>query len=539
MVSIKLSDPSRGFCGGALISNQYVLTAAHCFWEDGERIEKVGDIAVTVGAHYLRATEPEARDHEVAEIRIPRNFTKASNGFDIAVLKLKTKVKFSRRVRPICLPPDNSADDYAGQVAMVSGWGHTVQGGVDSPVLMEVPVLVWKNKDCYNSYMNTTTITSNMLCAGYRKGRRDSCHNDSGGPLMLRSNRTGRWVLIGVVSWGEGCAQPNYPGVYTRLSEYIKWIRKLITQSTRLLSTLSTVPDTAITTAPTTNTTTSHHVNITTITTTTDNPNDWWNSQPLTEICGRESNLNRVVGGRETRNGAHPWMVVIKRKGSSNWFCGGTLISNQYVLTAAHCFWEDGKLTEKAGNIAVTVGAHDLRATEPEARDNEVEAIGIPNDYTSSLHGLDIAVLKLKTRVKFSGRVRPICLPRHNSTDDYAGRVAMLAGWGLTKYPGTVSPVLQELSVHVLGYQKCDAIWNDYDFKLKSDMICTGGYKAGGKGVCRGDSGGPVMLKSKSTNRWVQIGVVSWGPKNCTKAGLPDVNTRVSEHINWICKQIY
>ncbi|CAG2171781.1 unnamed protein product [Oppiella nova] len=503
MVSVGIHvDNKLMACGGVLIGRQYVLTAAHCVkWH--RRTFKPMELVVRVGAHYRTHYETMARDHKVESVTVHQNYTDTIYGYDIALIKLRNKVKFSRRVHPICLPPDNS-DDYEGRVAMVSGWGHTAQGGVDSPVLMEVPVPVWKNRDCYYSYINTTKVTYNMLCAGYKKGSRDSCQGDSGGPLMVKSESEGRWVLIGVVSWGEGCARPNYPGVYTRVSEFIKWIREVIAQLSNTLtsssSTFSTVTDTTITTEHTTTTTTSNHVNITTIppiiTTTGDNLNDWWDSQPLAKICGRGSDSGRIVGGWEAKHGTYPWMVGIKLKGSSRMFCGGTLIAGQYVLTAAHCFRKDRKWTENAGDIAVRVGAQDLRANESEARDHGVVSIRIPRNYIEVSKGYDIAVLKLRNKVKFSRRVHPICLPPGNSADDYAGAVAVLTGWGDTTEGGVTSPVLLEVPVQVWDNSACDKSLEGFD--VISSMICAGD-RAGGKDSCQGDSGGSLMLSKRST----------------------------------------
>lgn len=96
-----------------------------------------------------------------------------------------------------------------------------VTGGKESTVQRQVVVTVWRNEDCNAAYFQQ--ITSNFLCAGYKEGGKDACQGDSGGPLMLKIE--GRWTQIGIVSFGNKCGVAEYPGVYTRISEYIDWIK--------------------------------------------------------------------------------------------------------------------------------------------------------------------------------------------------------------------------------------------------------------------------------------------------------------------------
>ena len=118
--------------------------------------------------------------------------------------------------RPICLP-ENSQQDYSGQVGQVAGWGVTEEGGNNlAPALREVNVTVLSNTECKLTEYPAQSITESMLCAGEREGGKDSCQGDSGGPLVLSSPNSSSLMLVGVVSWGQGCARPGSPGVYSR-----------------------------------------------------------------------------------------------------------------------------------------------------------------------------------------------------------------------------------------------------------------------------------------------------------------------------------
>ncbi len=178
-------------------------------------------MTVRLGAYdFGKSADPEAQDFSVDYFKIHPKYNRITNENDLAIIKLMSKTELTESIRPICLPQKNR--DYAGQLGIVTGWGHTSFGGSASDQLRQVSLPVWNNTSCDAAF--SVAITELMLCAGNRKGGKDSCQGDSGGPLMLQGPNK-RWMIIGVVSWGIKCGEPGYPGVYTRISEFVDWIK--------------------------------------------------------------------------------------------------------------------------------------------------------------------------------------------------------------------------------------------------------------------------------------------------------------------------
>ncbi|XP_055584880.1 trypsin-1-like [Uranotaenia lowii] len=149
---------------------------------------------------------------------------------DIALLEMSKVIYFDQNVRPICVANKLDGSDLVeGKPAVVSGWGwnrESQREGIKPDILQRAVVDVFRNEDCEGFYRDGNrpkTIAITQLCAGKRAGGVDSCWADSGGPLVTHDE-----VLIGIVSTGIGCARPGFPGIYTRISEYVKWIGDVI-----------------------------------------------------------------------------------------------------------------------------------------------------------------------------------------------------------------------------------------------------------------------------------------------------------------------
>uniref|UniRef100_A0A146KWK6 Phenoloxidase-activating factor 2 n=2 Tax=Lygus hesperus TaxID=30085 RepID=A0A146KWK6_LYGHE len=217
---VALFNSGRQFCGGSLIDNSHILTAAHCVahmsaWD-------VARLTVHLGDHNIKSTQ-ETRHlvKKVKRVVRHRGFDSTTLYNDIAILTLESPVTFSKQIRAICLP--TSGATYAGKIATVIGWGSLSESGPQPSILQEVNIPVWTNRECRGKYGPAAPggIVEHFLCAG--EDRRDSCSGDSGGPLMVND---GKWTQIGIVSWGIGCGKGQYPGVYTRVTAFLPWIAK-------------------------------------------------------------------------------------------------------------------------------------------------------------------------------------------------------------------------------------------------------------------------------------------------------------------------
>ncbi|OAA57155.1 trypsin-like serine protease [Cordyceps fumosorosea ARSEF 2679] len=211
-VDLRVRDEQN--CGGTIISDRYVLTAAHC------TLNYRGLLNIRVGS----ATNGRGTRYNVTKAVEHPKYKDRQNPYDAAILEISPRIKFGTGVQAI---PLADVEPAVGTVAVVSGWGTVTPGRPDyATTLQAVKVPIYDHNTCKNDYARIDLITPDMICAGYPEGKKDSCQGDSGGPLVAGGK------VVGVVSWGEGCAQPKLPGVYSSVAS--AEIRSFIKDTTGL-----------------------------------------------------------------------------------------------------------------------------------------------------------------------------------------------------------------------------------------------------------------------------------------------------------------
>uniref|UniRef100_A0A3B1JQQ8 Chymotrypsin-like protease CTRL-1 n=1 Tax=Astyanax mexicanus TaxID=7994 RepID=A0A3B1JQQ8_ASTMX len=241
--------------------------------------------------------------------------------------------------------------------------------------------------------------------------------------------------------------------------------------------------------------------------------------------CGFAPLNTRIVGGANAQAGNWPWQVSMHHQDQH--ICGGTLIHQEWVLTAAHCI-----LSLDTSNWMLYLGRENQSTANPNEVSRGVQEIIMHPSYNNTLFNNDVTLMRLSSPVNFSDYIRPICLASNSSTF-YSNTTCWSTGWGLLRHNESLaSETLQEVEVPVVGNSQCACNYQvAKDANITAQMICAG---SAGKGTCQGDSGGPLQCKQGSV--WVQAGVTSYGI-SCA-AGIPEVYARVSEFQSWITENV-
>ncbi|MBN3306372.1 KLKB1 protein, partial [Amia calva] len=217
-VSLHLSSH---LCGGSIVAERWVITAAHCI--TGTTVSNW-----KVYAGILNQSDALSEYYRVDKIIQHPGYDEDTFKNDIALLKLNKPIKYSDIQQPICLPDVQQVEMFWEKTCWITGWGYLTSVGRLPNTLQQAAVPLIKHEACSSLY-TSKPVFNTMFCAGYSTGGTDTCKGDSGGPLVCQAGDT--WYLMGITSWGDGCGEPGKPGVYTRVESYRDWITTTISKN--------------------------------------------------------------------------------------------------------------------------------------------------------------------------------------------------------------------------------------------------------------------------------------------------------------------
>ncbi|XP_070139952.1 transmembrane protease serine 9-like [Drosophila kikkawai] len=518
--------PEHPWMAHILTKNKYfVLTAAHCDL-------LVYGTTVTLGK--FDASRPSVHGIQLglAEvIRHPAYIDGETPKNDIALLRLARLVSFSDYIKPICLTNYQNLL-YLDSSLTASGWGLT-EKGVLSNVLMRTQLGLKDRHDCSSKFGR---LTSYQICAG--SSRSDTCQGDSGGPLTGFYYLGGQYRVaqLGIVSFGDTDCKGL--GIYTNVMHFFDWIAENIIRRESQVRPAPTqrpkyVPDSPrVAIALLSQAFNMKVIGVLSILLSCAILGYGQNSVSLLEPnCGTPISSSRrratsksyeatiqIVGGLTADSYGNPWMAYITNATSA---CGGSLITNRFVLSAAHC------ISEPPSPTTVYLGQFDMSHSTPNGiQVSANKQIRHPH-YLKTKQDIknDIALFRLARTVQYTDYIRPICIPTNFSPLDQTTHLTA-TGWGVTEY-GVPSNVLKTTTLTQYPRGTCSSVFKN---TVDTSQICAASPSSA---TCSGDSGGPItsVYPINGRNRVIQLGIVSYGVKYCNMVG---VYTNVMYYMGWI-----
>ena len=526
---ISVFKGASGQCSASIIGDQYLVTAGHCC-----AFSIIGRDLVT-GSLSTSGDDDIGEDESIFKIV---NFVKhedyddAYMANDICVIKVDRPFTFSKRVHPVCLFTGKNID--VGRKSYMAGWGVTQEGSNSySELFREIMVPVQDGKVCSDRYQGEVD-PGKQICAGLDEGFRDACEGDAGGPLVI-IKKNGEPRLIGIMSWGLGCARPHFYTVYTKVSAYVNWIDATVTEMRENPTDVSV----------------ENYVKPT-IGTTINNAGQLLdgveyqcpskfdqltkNNEKNPKMFVKNTILpagesfrfqgaaehQKIIGGAEVESRTS-WPFI----GLLGQSCGVTLLGKQVGLTAAHCCINPSVISQ-----AVSFG--DLERNSMTVT-RWVSQYEIHPDFTDE-YDFDACILYFDRPIEYSENIKSICMAPQDSVLPEAGTQLYTAGWGLTSEDGDISMKLKEVAVPLVEYDVCNDI-DSYEGYVEPESMFCAGYEEGGQDACQGDSGGPIVELNSQGSSARLLGIISWG-KGCGRANYYGVYTKISAVEAWISETV-